>query len=499
MTHLKSTSITHNEFINNLNMSQTTNILGKESQRDVNLYYEISKNLLGKGSYGKVHLGYLKGTNIQRAIKIIEKSKVKNVERFKLEVEIMMKLDHPNVLRLYDYFEDKKNVYLILELCSGGELFDRIIEKKYYNETEARVIFKQIMKAIIHCHKQGVCHRDLKPENFIMISKNDPYTLKLIDFGLSRTFDSKDDMILQAKKQPENIPQSKRQTRAVLVTKAGTPFYIAPEVLTGNYNEKCDVWSAGVILYILFCGYPPFYGESNKQILEEVKRGKLDFSSIEWSNKSTQAIDIIKKMVVNHEVRLFADEVLKHEWMACDKEKKISSNKVKKLFSNMKDYSKLDFARRTMIYFLARNFYEEEIAAYHKYFDLFDPTSQGCISLENFKNVFVEHLKLPSEEIEQVFKNIDIFERGTLGYSQFIASAIHYSKYFTEKRLLVFFQLADLDKSGKISQDNLDRFLSIQFKHRNNVSDEFKVKAINDFKRVGALDNEFLKFAKIFI
>jgi len=480
-------------------MSHTNYFLGKESQRDINQYYEVTKNLLGKGSYGKVQLGYLKGTNIQRAIKIIEKSKVRNVERFKLEVEIMMKLDHPNILRLYDYFEDEKFVYLVLELCSGGELFDRIIEKKYYNETEARIIFKQIMKAIIHCHIQGVCHRDLKPENFIMISKDDPYTLKLIDFGLSRTFDNKEENILQPKKEPENIPQGKRHTRAVLMTKAGTPFYIAPEVLTGNYNEKCDVWSAGVILYILFCGYPPFYGENNKQILEEVKKGKLDFSSVEWSNKSQQAIDIIRKMIINHEVRLFADEVLKHEWMLADKEGKVSSNKVKKLYSNMKDYSKLDLSRKTIIYFLARNFYEEEIVAYHKYFDIFDPENRGCISLESFQKVLTEHLKVPAKEAEQIFKSIDIFGNGILGYSQFIASAIHYSKYFSEKRLAVFFQIADIDKAGKITQDNLDKFLSIQFKHRNNVSNEFKVKAIEDFKRLGALNTTFATFAKVFM
>lgn len=480
-------------------MSATNYFLGKESHRDINLYYEITKNLLGKGSYGKVQLGYLKGSNIQRAIKIIDKSKVRNVERFKLEVEIMMKLDHPNILRLYDYFEDLNNVYLVLELCSGGELFDRIIEKKYYNETEARIIFKQIMKAIIHCHMQGVCHRDLKPENFIMISKDDPYTLKLIDFGLSRTFENKEDSVLQPKKPIENIIQGKRHTRAVLMTKAGTPFYIAPEVLTGNYNEKCDVWSAGVILYILFCGYPPFYGENNKQILEEVKKGKLDFSSVEWSNKSQQAIDMIRKMVTHHEQRLFADEVLKHDWMLNDKENKISPNKIKKLYSNMKDFSKLDLARKTIIYFLARNFYEEEISAYHKYFDIFNTENRGCISLESFTKVLTENLKISTQEAEQVFKSIDIFESGTLGYSQFIASAIHYSKYFTEKRLAIFFQIADIDKSGKITQENLDKFLDIQFKHRNNVSNEFRSKAVADFKRVGALDSAFTNFAKLFI
>lgn len=477
-------------------MSQTSNILGKESRRDIKLYYDISKKLLGKGSYGKVQLAYLRGTNIQRAVKIINKAKVKNVERFKLEVEIMMKLDHPNILRLYDYFEDKINVYLVLELCSGGELFDRIVEKKYYNENEARIIFRQIMKAIIHCHRQGVCHRDLKPENFIMISKNDPYTLKLIDFGLSRTFDNRDDDVLQQKNVNDNMIQGKRHTRAVLLTKAGTPFYIAPEVLTGNYNEKCDVWSAGVILYILFCGYPPFYGETNREILDEVKKGKLDFSSLEWSDKSKQAINIINKMVVNHESRMFADEVLKHEWMKDEKQDKISSNKIKKLYNNMKEYSKLGLARKIIVYFLARNFYEEEIAAYHKYFNIFDPDNQGCIKFDSFNKLLSEHLNLSSQETEVLFNDLNLFNNETIGYSQFIAAAIHSSKYFTEKRLLVFFQIADVDKTGKITHDNLDKFLSIQFSHRNNISKEFKNKVIDDFKLIGALDNEFPKFVK---
>lgn len=140
-----------------------------------------------------------------------------------------------------------------------------------------------------------------------MISQKDPFTLKIIDFGLSRTFNSAD-RVLNDITPDDN--QKKRKTRAVLKTKAGTPFYIAPEVLTGNYNEKCDVWSAGVILYILFCGYPPFYGESNKQILEAVKKGKLDFSSVEWKDKSKEAIDLIRKMITDQDQRFFTDQVL---------------------------------------------------------------------------------------------------------------------------------------------------------------------------------------------
>lgn len=246
----------------------TQYFLGDENPRNIKDFYELTNTELGKGSYGWVQLSKLKGTNIKRAIKIIEKSKVSNVERFWLEVEIMMKLDHPNILRLIDYFEDPKYVYLVLELCTGGELFDRIITNKYYNEEDGRMIFRQIMSALQYCHSNGVVHRDLKPENFIMISPKDPFTLKIIDFGLSRTFNTNERVL---KELPSDDGNRRWKTRAVLKTKAGTPFYIAPEVLTGNYSEKCDVWSAGVILYILLCGYPPFYGESNKQILDAVK------------------------------------------------------------------------------------------------------------------------------------------------------------------------------------------------------------------------------------
>lgn len=198
------------------------------------------------------------------------------------------------------------------------------------------MIFRQVMSALHYCHANGVVHRDLKPENFIMISPKDPFTLKIIDFGLSRTFNTADSVL---KDQTSDDGNRKRKTRAVLKTKAGTPFYIAPEVLTGNYNEKCDVWSAGVILYILLCGYPPFYGESNKQILDAVKQGKLDFSGAEWKDKSKEAIDLIKKMITEQNVRLFTDQVLNDPWMAMSKIKIVFKEKIKILYHNMKKFS----------------------------------------------------------------------------------------------------------------------------------------------------------------
>lgn len=476
-------------------MNHENYFLGEENHRNIYDYYELTKNELGKGSYGRVQLGKLKGTNLKRAIKIIEKAKVSNVERFKLEVEIMMKLDHPNILRLIDYFEDKKYVYLVLELCTGGELFDRIIANKYYNEEDARIIFKQIIKALHYCHINGVCHRDLKPENFIMISKNDPFTLKIIDFGLSRTF-QQNGTVLQETNDDQNNGK-RRKTRAVLKTKAGTPFYIAPEVLTGNYNEKCDVWSAGVILYILFCGYPPFYGESNRQILESVKKGKLDFSSVEWQDKSKSAIELVKKMITHHEKRPFADEVLKHEWMFMSKIKQTYKEKVKVLYHNMKKYAKLDKFRQLILYYLVRNLSEEDISHYHNYFDLFDKNNQGSIQKESFIEVLSENLGVDKSQTEEIFNSMDLFDNDRISYSQFISAVIPYTKFFNQKRLIIFFHLGDIDRNQKLSADDLSKFLTIQFKHWQKDMGEFQGKIVKKFDSLFPEEVDFDQFLKV--
>ena len=158
--------------------------------------------------------------------------------------------DHPNVIKLYEYFEDDKNVYLVTELCEGGELFDRIVKNEYFNEALAAKTFKMILMALNYCHSQNIVHRDLKPENFLYSTNEESSDLKIIDFGLSKI-----------------LAKGKLQR---MKSRAGTPYYISPEVLTGNYDVSCDMWSAGCILYILLCGYPPFYGDHNQEILSMV-------------------------------------------------------------------------------------------------------------------------------------------------------------------------------------------------------------------------------------
>jgi len=212
------------------------------------------------------------------AIKSIRKSKVHKIEVLKREIEILKDVQHPNIIRLIEVHEDSKYLHLITELCTGGELFDRIIAKTqspegHFSEVDAADLVRCILDAIAYCHdEKQIVHRDLKPENFLFASKSDDAPIKIIDFGLSR-YDV----------DPGNMMR----------TKVGTPYYVAPEVLNRKYDKSRDIWSIGVISYILLCGYPPFYGDSDSQIFDSVRAGKFDFPSPEWDTVSKAAKDFV--------------------------------------------------------------------------------------------------------------------------------------------------------------------------------------------------------------
>jgi calcium-dependent protein kinase len=163
-------------------------------------------------------------------------------------------LKHPNIISLVDVFEEARYLHIVSELCTGGELFDRITAMGHYTEADAANVLSQILRAIAHCHQHNVCHRDLKPENILFATPDADSTLKVIDFGLSFVF----------------------HTGETMFDRVGTPFYIAPEVLRRSYGVECDMWSIGVIMYILLCGYPPFYGNSESEVLQRVKEGRCD-------------------------------------------------------------------------------------------------------------------------------------------------------------------------------------------------------------------------------
>ena len=269
---------------------------------------------------------------------------------------------------MYEYFVDDKNVYLITEMCAGGELFDKIVEKEYFEEQYAAKIFKQILQAINYCHTHDIAHRDLKPENFLFETKDDDSAIKVIDFGLSKICYTK------------NTGKIER-----LKTKAGTPYYISPEVLAGNYGKECDLWSAGCILYILLCGYPPFYGDDDHEILRMVSKGKFDFDGDEWADISKEAKDLIKKLITKPERRLTAQEALDHKWFKKQSPEEKPQYLKKRNLKAFKAYMKTEKLQQAARIAIAVQVGPEDIRELKDTFMALDKNGDGSITFDELK------------------------------------------------------------------------------------------------------------------
>jgi len=265
---------------------------------DIKEKYLFEKTL-GQGSFGEVKKIKNKTSGEELAVKIINKADMQQEDLLALqtEVEILSQIDHPNVVKLFEVWEDKLKFYMVMEIMTGGELFDRIVEKDHYSEKEAADTIRPIVDAIRYCHKMGVAHRDLKPENLLYATRDPHSIIKISDFGLAKIYDS-----------------------SLMTTQCGTPSYVAPEVLEGKgYDEAVDFWSIGIILYILLCGFPPFYDDDNDKLFELIAKAKVEFPSPYWDSISDPAKDLIRKLLnAEPRSRLKADAVLAHPWMVGD-------------------------------------------------------------------------------------------------------------------------------------------------------------------------------------
>lgn len=267
---------------------------------EIRKFYDV-KEKLGTGSFAVVKRAVRKSDGKQFAVKVIKKSKL-NAEELAVvhdEVEIMHKINHQNCVHLYEMYETPKKIYMVLELLTGGELFDRIVAKGSYSEKEASELIRAITGAIKYLHDIGITHRDLKPENLIYQSQAADSPIKITDFGLAK------------------FRQAKGSNVEAMHTACGTPGYVAPEVLEGKaYDKQVDLWSVGVILYILLCGFPPFYHESTQQLYKQIKRGEYDFPDPYWSEISDSAKDLVRGLLtVDPAKRLSSDKVLQHAWI----------------------------------------------------------------------------------------------------------------------------------------------------------------------------------------
>mmetsp|Transcript_27607 Transcript_27607/g.59333 ORF Transcript_27607/g.59333 Transcript_27607/m.59333 type:complete len:565 (-) Transcript_27607:540-2234(-) len=407
---------------------------------DVRVKYHINPKEIGHGHYGVVRKCMDRQTKVWYAIKSIRKSKVGKVDVLKREVALLKECEHPNIIQLVEVHEDQKYLHLITELCSGGELFDRIIEKTqseegHFSERDAAGLVRCILDAIAYCHdEKGIVHRDLKPENFLFKTKDENAVIKIIDFGLSRHDDVK---------------------AGIMNTKVGTPYYVAPEVLNREYTKSCDIWSIGVITYILLCGYPPFYGDTDNQIFDSVRTGRFDFPSPDWDEISDAAKDFICNMLKRDpSKRLSAAQLLKHPWIkemagpppqvnreVPDHRRKRSSIALAPRSIAFIKYRDMQKLKKSALAWLATNSTNDDITALKAVFKKIDVNHDGTVTLEELDECLEDAHFSPrvTSDLRALREELSVSNEDSLNWRDFIALMMDKNLVMKEDNLRMVF------------------------------------------------------------
>ncbi|KAL5188662.1 Calcium-dependent protein kinase SK5 [Glycine soja] len=451
--------------------SSTTNVVTLKAawvlpQRTQNIreVYEVGRKL-GQGQFGTTFECTRRASGGKFACKSIPKRKLLCKEDYEdvwREIQIMHHLsEHAHVVRIEGTYEDSSAVHLVMELCEGGELFDRIVQKGHYSERQAARLIKTIVEVVEACHSLGVMHRDLKPENFLFDTVDEDAKLKATDFGLSVFYKP---VIVRSTGNafklymPLCLTQLDTFSGESFCDVVGSPYYVAPEVLRKHYGPESDVWSAGVILYILLSGVPPFWAESEPGIFRQILLGKLDFQSEPWPSVSDSAKDLIRKMLdQNPKTRLTAHEVLRHPWIVDDNiapDKPLDSA----VLSRLKQFSAMNKLKKMALRVIAERLSEEEIGGLKELFKMIDTDNSGTITFDELKDGLKRvGSELMESEIKDLMDAADIDKSGTIDYGEFIAATVHLNKLEREENLVSAFSYFDKDGSGYITLDEIQQ------------------------------------------
>ena len=464
----------------------------REIEGKVTEYYEVLKKI-GEGGFSKVYKVKEKETGEIRAMKEVNKSKIPDLKNFKTEIKILAMLDHPNILRLFEVIEDEKSFYLIMEFCTGGELLARM-KNNHYKEKEAAKLMEQIVSAVAYCHEKGICHRDLKPQNILFLNENPDSPIKVVDFGISKIYDPSLSSLKEEFGESEN--KNKKMTNLV-----GTMHYLSPEVIKGSYTEKCDVWSLGVILYILLCGYPPFNGNNEIDIKKSISSLKLEFPKEQWKNISENAKNLISSMLCPEKKRISAKEVFNSKWLTSRLKKENQVN-ISFNLDKLDEFRHFNKFKQCILVFIASRLNQEEYGEIPTIFRKINECKSGMISFSDFKSFIINNQMQEivggenDEEIRKKFLGIDIDNNNKIDFTEFLAANMDKSVYLSETKLRNAFDSFDLDKNGIINREDIIKILKID-----NLIDSKKVASDiidpNDANKDGKIDfDEFCKLMK---
>ncbi|KAL7484310.1 hypothetical protein ACHAW6_009957 [Cyclotella cf. meneghiniana] len=421
--------------INNRRDMQPNPVMITDTLSDVRVKYHINPKEIGHGHYGVVRKCMDRETKVWYAIKSIRKSKVGKIEVLKREIALLKEVDHPNIIKLIEAHEDQKYLHLITELCTGGELFDRIIAKTqsdegHFSEADAAKIVRCILDAIRYCHDvKGIVHRDLKPENFLFSTPDEDAVIKIIDFGLSRHDDMK---------------------MGVMNTKVGTPYYVAPEVLNREYTKSCDIWSIGVITYILLCGYPPFYGDTDNQIFDSVRTGRFDFPSPDWDGISDSAKDFICNLLKRDpSKRSTAAQALNHPWiqemtMSVRARRNLRPSIIfSKKSITFKKYRGMQKLQKAALAWIATHVTNDEVSQLKDVFRKIDKNNDGTITLKELDECIenaAHFLPGLTSDLRDLREDLSLSGEDSLKWRDFIASMIDQSQVMKEDNIRMVFE-----------------------------------------------------------
>lgn len=432
--------------------------------------------VLGEGITGAVRLITHKKTGIQLAVKRLDLVRVSDdghLDRLLDEIKIMCALDHPNIVCLEEVYEGDSELYLTQELCKGGDLFDRLDEQPdyHYSEAECARLVKQISSAVAYLHSKGVIHRDLKLENFLFQDKGSDSELKMIDFGLSKHFEEGD---LQTEK-------------------VGTPYTVAPEVILGKgYDEKCDVWSIGVICYLLLCGETPFGGDCADddlgQVRQKITSGHVPFDPELWGNVSEEAINFVKSLlIVDAERRPSALEAQNHPWIqrlwkeSHDYQDATLNPKVVK---GLVSFKTLSTTKRFLCEVLSFTLQPEQISGLHEEFEKMDVDGTGEISLSKFKDALLGQSgsSLSEDEIDEIFDGLKVRNTdASIQWHEFLATCLSQC-HIDDRNIRLAFERLDTERKGFITWQDLQRSMDLYGSADSNDLHDLWVNYVIDYR-----------------
>ncbi|KAJ0691480.1 putative protein kinase CAMK-CDPK family [Helianthus annuus] len=423
---------------NDHNYKKAVTVLNDVSKEEnIEDKYMVDREL-GRGEFGVTYLCIDRTTRELLACKSISKRKLRtavDVEDVRREVAIMKHLpQNSSIVTLREACEDENAVHLVMELCEGGELFDRIVARGHYTERAAANVARTMVEVVQLCHKHGVIHRDLKPENFLFANKKENSPLKAIDFGLSIFF-----------KPGEKFSEI-----------VGSPYYMAPEVLKRSYGPEIDIWSAGVILYILLCGVPPFWAESEQGVAQAILRGQIDFKREPWPSVSEGAKSLVRQMLEpDPKLRLTAKQVLEHPWLQnAKKAPNVPLGDVVK--SRLKQFSLMNRFKRKALRVIADFLSNDEVEDIKEMFKKIDTDDDGIITTEELKSGLQKlNTALAESELQLLIEAVDTNGKGSLDYGEFVAVSLHLRKMANDEHLHKAFSYFDKDSSGYIEPHEL--------------------------------------------